>query len=99
MNRLEALTPRFVPDVIDRPLEHGVVYISEKFDLAIHLCACGCEQETVMPINRRSYPGERGWDFTKHEDGSVSFSPSVGNMGFCPNRAHYYIERNRIRWC
>ena len=33
---------------------------------------------------------------TLHEDGTVTLSPSV-LVGCCG--AHFFIERNRIRWC
>ncbi len=95
--RLDALTPRFVPDTITRPLEHGILYISEKYGASIHLCACGCDQLTVLPF--QEVMNDRGWRYTRYDDGTVSFSPSISNAGFCPNKAHYFIERNRVRWC
>ena len=39
----EQLSPQFV-EFIPEILEEGILYISEKFELAIHRCACGCVQ-------------------------------------------------------
>ena len=92
--KLDELVPVWV-ETISKPLEHGTLYISEKYGTAIHLCACGCGNETVMPF-QPFWP--EGWSYGNN-DGFVTFAPSVGNMGFCPNKAHYFIERNQVRWC
>ena len=73
--------------------ENGVLYISFKFDLAIHLCACGCGVETVTPIND---PDE--WTITI-DGGDVTLRPSIGNFRWEPTyHAHYYITKNKIVW-
>lgn len=80
---------------IPRPIEEGIIYISEEFKVAIHLCACGCGVQTVMPIDIAS----GGWRMIKEGD-KVTFSPSIGNFtGERPYHAHYYIERNKVKWC
>ena len=56
---------------------------------AIHLCACGCGGKTVIPFSMWEYKNDRGL---------VTFSPSISNAQFCPNKAHYFIERNAVRW-
>ena len=80
--------------------EEGILYISKRFSLAIHLCPCGCGEQVVTPI-KGSFPGSKNrpdcWDFTEHEDGTVTLSPSVGNFEF-PCKSHYFIRRNRIIW-
>jgi hypothetical protein len=77
----------FVPEV----LEEGKVYISEKYNCAIHNCLCGCGGRTVMPL------GADEWQLIKHEDGRVSFTPSVGNFQFqC--KSHYIITKNKANF-
>lgn len=80
--------------------EEGVLYISKTHGLAIHLCACGCGEQVVTPLNGNwpYWPNKTGgWDFTVHEDGTVTLSPSIGNFQF-PCRSHYFIRRNKIVW-
>lgn len=73
-------------------LEEGILYISEKFELAIHLCACGCGGKTVTPIDAG------GWTLTKQDD-KITLRPSIGNWsGENPYHAHYFITANKIEW-
>ena len=76
-------------ETVPKPLERGVVYISDKYSLAIHLCAGGCDSEVVMPIR-----GDRAWTMTRAGD-TVTFSPSI-LQGGCNH--HYFIEANQVRW-
>lgn len=77
-----------VPDNINE----GILYISEKYNTAIHLCACGCGAETVTPLSA----GE--WTLTKIND-SVTLRPSIGNFkGQNHYHAHYYITDSKIQW-
>ncbi len=89
--KINELIPQFVeftPDVLDS----GVLYISEEFKVAIHLCACGCGTKTVTPIK------EGEWTLTKN-GGKVTLRPSIGNfMGEDPYHAHYYVTDNKIEW-
>ena len=104
MSRLLAITPEFVDTVPPAAeMKDGVVYISEKYDVAIHMCACGCRNQTVMPINFIGDDGKKttyGWDYTwvATDLVSVSFSPSIGNFAF-PCKSHYFIRNNKIEWC
>ncbi|MBW3021253.1 hypothetical protein KY334_08210 [Candidatus Woesearchaeota archaeon] len=71
--------------------EPGILYISKEFELAIHLCACGCGGECVTPTNE--------WHLREFEDGTVTLRPSIGNWnGEKPYHAHYYITNNKIQW-
>lgn len=104
MPRLTELAPRFV-ETIPRPpeMEEGVLYISEKFGTAIHLCACGCKEQTVTPINHKLDDGTMttyGWDYTWVATASVSVTlrPSIGNQNF-PCKSHYWITNNKVEWC
>lgn len=85
------LKPEFVETIQDDLIE-GVLYISEKYGCAIHLCACGCGIKTVTPIGRDE------WSLSKNID-KVTLRPSIGNfMGENPYHAHYFITDNKIEW-
>lgn len=80
--------------VVEMPgfIEDGILYISKEYKVAIHLCACGCDQKTVTPL------GPNEWTL-QEESGMVTLRPSIGNfMGETPYHAHYYITRNKIEW-
>lgn len=89
--RIEILEPvycEFMPDA----MEEGKLYISERFRLANHLCACGCGMETVTPL------GKDGWQLTDN-NGSITLRPSIGNFRWeNPYHAHYFITDNKIQW-
>lgn len=79
-----------IPDILD----DNKLYISEKYEIAIHLCACGCKRKAVTPL------GVGEWTLTKGSDSSVSLSPSIGNfMGETPYHAHYFITNNKAVFC
>jgi hypothetical protein len=89
MKRLDELKPLFIK-YIPVLKEHGIPYISEEFEVSVHLCACGCGGVTVQPFNDKF----DGWDITIEND-MVSFTPSVGNFsGENPYHVHYYIKNN-----
>ncbi|WP_408587473.1 DUF6527 family protein [Novosphingobium sp.] len=69
-------------------LEQGVLYVSEEFETAAHLCACGCGSKVRTPL------GPTEWTFTDDPRGP-SLSPSVGNWQK-PCRSHYVIKRGQI---
>jgi hypothetical protein len=73
-----------------RPLSEGVLYISDRFRTALHLCCCGCGREVVTPLN------PAGWSY-KREAGTVTLKPSIGNWSF-PCRSHYLIISNEVVW-
>lgn len=92
------LTPVFIK-FIPKPLEEGKLYISEEFNTSIHLCACGCGVQTVLPFNRTINGQNDGWTLAKNGD-LITMRPSVGNFsGERPYHAHYYITDNKIEWC
>lgn len=72
-------------------MQHGVLYVSRRFSIAVHLCACGCGYQSVTPLG-----GGHGWQFTSSGT-KVTLSPSILN-GNCPNKAHYFIRDNAIVW-
>ena len=93
MKKLTEIKPEYV-DFMPEEKEHGVLYISDKFSLAIHLCACGCEGQSVTPIGGKNY----GWRL-EDNSGKITMNPSIGNFsGEKPYHAHYYIRKNKIVW-
>lgn len=89
MTKVSTLRPEFV-EFIPAKGEPGVIYVSERFSTAMHLCCCGCGLEVITPLN----PAK--WSLSK-QGGQVSLSPSIGNWSF-PCKSHYWIERGRVRW-
>jgi Family of unknown function (DUF6527) len=71
-------------------LQEGTLYISIPYEMAVHLCACGCGIKVVTPIS----PPE--WRLIWDGD-TVSLYPSIGNWQF-PCRSHYWIRSNRVEW-
>ena len=63
----------------------GVIYISEVYDTASHLCLCGCKNLTVTPL------GSEHWTLLNKEDKLTMF-PSIGNYNF-PCKSHYIITK------
>lgn len=90
MRQLE-LKPEYV-EYMPADLIPGILYISDRFQIAIHLCACGCGGKTVTPL------GEDGWTITTHND-KITLRPSIGNWsGENPYHAHYFITENKVEW-
>ncbi|MFC4275810.1 DUF6527 family protein [Achromobacter aloeverae] len=87
--KLDAIKPKFV-EFVPKVLEPGVLYISQKYKTASHLCACGCGEKVVTPLS----PVE--WQL-RNEGGLVSLYPSIGNWNYACH-SHYWIRRNRIAW-
>lgn len=76
---------------IPKQLEPGVLYVSEEFGAAAHLCACGCGTKVRTPLR----PTE--WTLEDTAGGPTLY-PSVGNwQQAC--KSHYFIRRGEIIWC
>jgi len=87
--RTTTLAHAFV-ESIPRDLDPGILYVSIDFRTTMHLCACGCGNEVVLPLRRTA------WSLT-YDGESVSINPSVGNWTFeC--RSHYWIRRGSVHW-
>jgi hypothetical protein len=71
-------------------LDSGVLYVSERFGIAGHLCACGCGKKVMTPL------GETDWSF-EEVDGGPTLRPSIGSWQL-PCRSHYWIASGNIRW-
>lgn len=84
---MSTIRPVFVESIPDT-LEPGVLYISERFRVTQHLCACGCGSV----VNASLSPAR--WSL-QVADGAVTMTPSFGNFSFdC--KSHYWIRNNRI---
>lgn len=75
---------------VPKELVQGILYVSEEFQVAVHLCACGCRSKITTPL------GPAEWTL-KEQDGRPSLSPSIGNWQL-PCRTHYVISKGQIRW-
>jgi hypothetical protein len=75
---------------VPKELSPGILYVSEKYSVAAHLCACGCGNKVVTPL------GPAEWSFTE-KTGQASLWPSVGNWQL-PCRSHYVIGNGHIHW-
>ncbi|MDB6026069.1 MAG: hypothetical protein JWM68_2292 [Verrucomicrobiales bacterium] len=71
-------------------LEPGVIYVSLRFALVSHQCACGCGEEVVTPLSPKD------WQLIFNGE-TISLYPSIGNWKFqCGS--HYWIDQNRAVW-
>lgn len=57
-----------------------------------------CLPSGVGPSCLTADPPEEGWDVVEHEDGTISVSPSIHDVG-TPNGWHGYLERGVWREC
>lgn len=88
MTKIFSVLPEYVDLTLEK-LEFGKLYISKKYNIATHLCCCGCGKETVTPLE------ETGWKLI--ENSGVSLSPSIRNFNFhC--KSHYFVKNNQIEW-
>jgi hypothetical protein len=71
-------------------LEPGVLYVSEEYGTAAHLCPCGCGSKVRTPLA----PTE--WSVEETSAGP-SLEPSVGNWQK-PCRSHYWIRGGDVVW-
>ena len=89
MSRVDRLNHAFVETVPDH-LDEGTLYIALGHATMLHLCACGCGSEVVLPLSptdwRMMFDGE-----------TVSVSPSVGSWSLAC-RSHYVVDHGRVRW-
>lgn len=73
-----------------RILKAGVLYFSEEYDCARHLCVCGCGEVVSTPL------GPTDWSLSEDISGPTLY-PSVGNWQLkC--QSHYWIRDGRVIW-
>lgn len=73
-----------------KELAPGVLYVSQEYGVAGHLCACGCGSKVITPLA----PTE--WSLTERS-GKPTLRPSIGNWQQ-PCRSHYLVIDGRIHW-
>lgn len=84
--KIELQRVRYMP----KELKPGVLYVSEEFGAAAHLCACGCGAKIRTPL------GPTEWTL-EETDGQPTLRPSVGNwQQAC--QSHYWIYRGDVIW-
>nr|ALU64563.1 hypothetical protein [Rhizobium leguminosarum bv. viciae] len=71
-------------------LESGVLYVSDEYKIAMHLCACGCGSKVPVSL------GPAGWKVTER-NGKPTVRPSIGS-GQLPCNSHYFITDGRVDW-
>lgn len=72
-------------------LQRGVLYVSDEFHTAAHLCACGCGSKVRTPL------GVAAWSLEEADEGPT-LEPSVENWQK-PCRSHYWITKGKVIWC
>lgn len=87
LTRIQLVRVHYIP----RSLEPGILYVSEEFCAAVHLCACGCGAKVSTPL------GPTEWKL-QEVDQQPTLKPSVGNWQL-PCQSHYWINCGRIVWC
>jgi hypothetical protein len=86
LTHIQLVRVHYVP----KALEPGLLYVSEEFGAAVHLCACGCGSKVSTPLAIT--------EWSLHEtDNGPSLRPSVGNWQL-PCQSHYWIEGGKILW-
>lgn len=58
--KFKTLEVEYIPEI----LEQGIIYVSQRFKTAIHLCACGRGGKTVTPLS-----GDYSWELSLGEGG------------------------------
>lgn len=86
LRKIKLFRVRYIPKV----LEPGLLYMSEEFGAAVHLCACGCGSKVSTPI------GPTDWAVEDTPAGPTLI-PSVGNWQL-PCKSHYWIREGSITW-
>jgi hypothetical protein len=71
-------------------LEADILYVSEEFEIAGHLCPCGCGSKIITPL------GVNEWSLSVY-DGKPTLKPSIGNWQL-PCQSHYWINGGEILW-
>ncbi len=84
--RIEIEHVKFIPKV----LSPSILYVSREFEIAIHLCPCGCGSKIRTPL------GPVDWKLRETKNGP-SLYPSIGNWQL-PCQSHYWIKNGYIQW-
>lgn len=87
--RIETFTLRHV-EFMPRELEPGILFVSQRFGVAGHLCACGCGNKVMTPLR------EMEWSLSEL-NGRPTLDPSIGNWQLAC-RSHYVIADGEVLW-
>jgi hypothetical protein len=71
-------------------LKPGILYVSDEYGIAAHLCPCGCGSKVITPL------GPAEWKLKVTYRGPTLY-PSIGNWQL-PCKSHYWITEGRINW-
>lgn len=73
-----------------KDLRPGILYVSNEFSTAAHLCACGCGSKVRTPLSPTA------WSLVETKRGPT-LRPSIGNwQKAC--QSHYWIIRGKVVW-
>jgi Family of unknown function (DUF6527) len=86
LTNIKLLRVEFIP----KELEPAILYVSEEYGAAVHLCACGCGRKVSTPLRPPR------WVLSETPAGPT-LCPSVGNWVF-PCQSHYWIRGGTIVW-
>lgn len=70
--------------------QSGILYACFDCNVVVHLCACGCGEKVVLPIDPDCWKVE-------YDGESLSLHPSIGNFQY-PCKSHYWIRKNKVVW-
>ena len=70
--------------------QSGILYACFDCNVIVHLCACGCGEKVVLPIDPDCWKVE-------YDGESLSLHPSIGNFQY-PCKSHYWIRKNKVVW-
>ena len=85
-NKIKLLHVEYLPKELDK----GILYVSMEYNVAGHVCPCGCGSKVITPL------GQGEWNFTETQ-GLPTLYPSIGNWQL-PCRTHYWITEGEIEW-
>lgn len=68
----------------------GILYVCFDCNVIAHLCACGCKEKVILPIDPDFWS-------VRYDGETVSLAPSIGNFQF-PCKSHYWIKENKVIW-
>lgn len=88
-SRVGKLRPLFVEYFPDE-FESGILYVSMKYAICGHLCACGCGEKVITPLSPKQ------WKIAYNGE-DVTLYPSIGNYAFAC-QSHYFLTNGNIIW-
>jgi hypothetical protein len=84
--KIELQRVRYMP----KELKPGVLYVSNEFGAAAHLCACGCGSKIRTPL------GPTEWTLQETDRGPT-LHPSIGNWQLAC-QSHYWLRGGEVIW-